>query len=400
MTLAASAGADLYRWIESDQMLQTLCGEWASHGALALDTEFVRTNTFYPNVGLFQLATAQDLFLIDPLAIGQWAEFSGLLADPARTVVLHSCSEDLNLLQHFLKVLPGRLFDTQRAAAFLGHGYSISYQALVAAELDLPLDKGETRSDWLKRPLTPEQKHYAALDVAHLLPLRERLESRLKARGMLEWFEDDCREILLAVKDDSDEQQWARYYRQIPGAWRLNRVQLAALQRLCYWRERKAREWNRPRSWILKDSDLLSLAGAVRQQPVSRRMLQDASDLTERFFERHGEAILSCINTDKAFSDVPDPGRFSKPLDGVWRRKLKNCQRLVTRKAEEIDVAPELLARKRQLLELIDGFCLNHDDPWPGDLDNWRRPLLEPGLMEILEAGDDSRGDSSDDDDD
>ncbi|MFM1897176.1 MAG: hypothetical protein RLZZ385_2250 [Pseudomonadota bacterium] len=387
MSQPGGQSAPVYTWIDDDDGLQGLCRDWANQPALALDTEFVRTNTFYPGVGLLQVADPGGVYLLDPVTIGQWRDFGAIIGDAGRTLVLHSCSEDLNLLQHFLKTLPGRLFDTQRAAAFLGYGYSISYQALVAAELELTVDKGETRSDWMRRPLSDDQKHYAALDVAYLLPLQQRLQANLAAKGMLDWFEDDCRNLLQAVKDDDDELEWARYYRQVGGAWRLNRVQLQALQRLCFWREKKAREWDRPRSWILKDLDLLALATLAKQRPVTKDMLKQGTELNDKQIARHGETLLNCINGDQQFADIPDPEDFSKPLTPVWRKRLKQAQQLVIQMAEKIDVAPELLVRKRHLLELIDNLLARHDDPWPADLDNWRRPLLELPLLAALGQG-------------
>src|SRR5690606_15510948 len=139
--------------------------------------------------------------LIDPLGIRDWSAFRALLVDPRIVKVLHSCSEDLLVFQAFLGVIPAPLFDTQIAASYLGHGLSLSYQNLVKEKVGIDLPKGETRSDWLQRPLTEEQLHYAALDVAYLPEIHRLQTAQLVREGKLDWFEEDC-ERLLHVYDD------------------------------------------------------------------------------------------------------------------------------------------------------------------------------------------------------
>ena len=157
------------QYIVDDAELAKACAYLQRASVLALDTEFVRTNTFYPKPGLIQIGDGQRIFLLDPLTLTQWQPFLDLLADQQITKVLHSGSEDLVLLQHTFGQLPEPMFDTQKAAAFLGYGANLSYLNIVKELIGVELEKGETRSDWCARPLSERQLHYAALDV-HYLP--------------------------------------------------------------------------------------------------------------------------------------------------------------------------------------------------------------------------------------
>jgi len=384
--LAVLGATTKYSYIDDNDTLDSLCNSWQGEHAIALDTEFVRTDTFFAQVGLLQLADSKGVFLIDPLSISQWDGFKALIVDPQRLVILHSCSEDLSLMQYFLDCIPASLFDTQRAAAFIGHGYSLSYQALVKAELGFEVPKGETRSDWLARPLTAQQTQYAALDVAYLHQLKEKLQDELQNRGMFAWFEEDCRQILRSVKDDRNELEWPAYYKQLSAAWRLDDEQLLILQRLCYWREKLAREKNRPRNWIVKDNALLSLAAETgKGRTVNLRTLGQISDLNPKQLERYGQALLNCVYSSMEFPVLAKRSDFNLPLSAAQRNLLKKCQRVNESVATAMNIAPELLARKRPLVELIYNLADTGADPWPEELNGWRREILYDRVMEVLQ---------------
>ena len=155
-------------WIRDNDSLGQHCAEWQNLPFVALDTEFMRVDTFYPIAGLIQIGDGERAYLIDPLTIDNWQPLSALLENPAVVKVLHACSEDLEVLLRLTGSLPAPLFDTQLAAAYLNLGFSMGYSRLVKEVLDLDLPKGETRSDWLQRPLSETQISYAAEDALHL----------------------------------------------------------------------------------------------------------------------------------------------------------------------------------------------------------------------------------------
>ena len=169
-------------WICDNDSLGQHCAEWQQLPFVALDTEFMRVDTFYPIAGLIQIGDGVRAYLIDPLTIDNWQPLAALLENPAVIKVVHACSEDLEVLLRLTGSLPVPLFDTQLAAAYLNLGFSMGYSRLVQAVLDIDLPKGETRSDWLQRPLSETQVSYAAEDAVHLAEVFIRLRPRLSDR--------------------------------------------------------------------------------------------------------------------------------------------------------------------------------------------------------------------------
>ncbi len=378
-------------YVSDTATLDSLCERWADEEFLAVDTEFERTNTFYARIGLLQVADSSGhCYLVDPLTIDDWTSFKRLLNTPSCTLVMHSCSEDLNLLLTFLGCLPVSLFDTQLAASFLGIGFSISYQGMVEQLLGIEVAKDETRSDWIKRPLSEKQIRYAATDVRYLLQIRRLLSDQIEAKGMREWFEADCEQQLAVARRSEEESQWQSYYAGISNAWKLDDASLQALQQLCMWREQTARRRNKPRSWIVKDNDLLNLcielspalkAGDLRLDDIS-----NATSVERRFLSRNGNELYQLLSDPANVTEL-DPGLLSKPLSASLRKKLKLTKQAANSKAEELGMSPELLGRKKYLVELLKDYDTTGALRWTGEFAGWRRELLESDFTAILGEG-------------
>jgi ribonuclease D len=377
--------AHQYTYVDSDQVLTQVCQELSQGPFIAFDSEFIRTDTFFPKPGLYQLDDGVRTYLIDPVAIDDWSGLRELLTNSRIELIMHSCGEDLGLLRHALDILPAQLFDTQRAASFVGYDYSLSYQALVRAELDIEVPKGETRSDWLRRPLAQSQLAYAALDVAYLLELRSRLMEKLSSLGRLAWFEADCRDMISGVPDEWDRTGWESAYRNIGSAWQLDQDSLELLQKLAYWRESTARKRNRPRNWIAKDQELLSLADRLPAgERLTRRDIELSDVFTPRFLARNSSSLIECLNGEHRFQEPVSADMLSGPLNNRARRQLKELQKLTRKVAERLAISPELLARKRLWIEMLENYQRGAKEVWPAGLDNWRREQLEQGAMNIL----------------
>ncbi len=373
------------KFVEDAADFKKLCDGWQTSEFLALDTEFERTNTFYPRIGLLQLADDSACYLIDPTRIDDWSNFRDLITKSGCAFVIHSCSEDLNLLHTVLDCVPAIVFDTQLAAAFLGLGYSISYQALVREILNIDVLKDETRSDWLKRPLSDKQIVYAAADVNHLQSLQRSLKQRLLAKNMLRWFETECHHQLAIAAENELEKNWQILYSGVSNAWRLNDTGLSYLQKLCYWREQEARERDKPRYWIAKDNDLLNIAKQLSQSDkLSLDSLVLNSRLNEKLIARYGSMFLHLLNANDSNFVQVDRKLLNTPIPPSLRKKLKDCQQLVNEKATELGMAPELLGRKKQLLELVRSFDQGGELSWGRELSNWRREILEPDINRIM----------------
>ncbi|RMV93581.1 ribonuclease D, partial [Pseudomonas coronafaciens] len=243
-------------WIRDDDSLALYCAQWQSLPFVALDTEFMRVDTFYPIAALLQIGDGKSAWLIDPLLINDWRPLSALLENPDVIKVVHACSEDLEVLLRLTGSLPVPLFDTQLAAAYLNLGFSMGYSRLVQEVLDIDLPKGETRSDWLQRPLSETQISYAAEDAVHLAELFAILRPRL-SDDKYAWLLDDGAELVANLRREVDPYE---VYRDAKLAWKLSRAQLAVLRELCAWREREARARNLPRNRIVREHSLWPLA--------------------------------------------------------------------------------------------------------------------------------------------
>jgi len=375
------------QYVEDTATLNDLCAEWAGEEFLAVDTEFEITSTFYARIGLLQIADSKRCYLVDPLTIDDWSAFKQLLSTPSCTLVMHSCSEDLSLLQTFLGCLPVSLFDTQLAAAFLGIGFSISYQGLVEQLLGIEVAKDETRSDWIKRPLSSKQIHYAAADVRYLLQIREILSSQIAVKGMADWLRAECEQQFVIAARLEEESQWQSYYTGVSNAWRLDTQGLQALQQLCVWREQKARQRNKPRSWIVKDSDLLGLCAvvsrAIKAEQFTADVLSNAEGVDSRFLTRNAAELYRLLSDSSSRGEV-DAGLLNKPLSAPLRNKLKQSKQAANAKAEQLGMSPELLGRKKFLLELLRDFEREGQLQWTGEFGGWRRELLEVELTAII----------------
>lgn len=385
MSMTDQADGMPITYIDDNDSFNRLCEEWRTKEYLAIDTEFVRTSTFYSRIGLLQIADVTNCYLIDPLKIDDWSLFSDLLQNSECCFVIHSCSEDLNLLQTFLGCLPGSLFDTQLAAAFLGLGFSMSYQALVIELIGIEVEKGETRSDWTKRPLTDAQILYAATDVRYLLQLQNILKQQLVDKGKLQWFEAECERQKTIAAASEVEKHWESIYAGLSNAWKLSDPGLNILQKLCYWREKKARVRDKPRSWIVKDQELFNLANALsRAEEISLDAVMSVQEVDGRFLSRYGNEVLELVTADDANLERVNRELLNKPLNPSLRKKLKQCQKVVNTKAQELQMAPELLGRKKQLLDFLRNFERSGQVEWTGEFAGWRRQILESEFQSIM----------------
>ncbi len=224
---------------------------------IAIDTEFMRERTYWPQLCLLQVASDSDCCLIDPLAGLDLAPLYAALSDPSRPKILHAARQDLEVLLNASGQVPGPVFDTQVAAALLGLPPQVGYADLVARQLGHSIDKGQTRTDWSRRPLSDAQLAYAADDVHHLLQLYTELAAALAARGRAAWHQEEC-----ALLEDPQlyRTEPAEAWRRLKGLGRLRPAEQAAARALAAWREQRAIASDKPRGWILSDEALYALA--------------------------------------------------------------------------------------------------------------------------------------------
>lgn len=367
-------------WIATAEELAELCARWQTQGAIAIDTEFMRSSTFYPIAGLIQVGDGRGCYLIDPLAIEDLAPLKALLLDTRVVKVLHACSEDLEVFQRLLDLVPEPIFDTQIAAAYAGYGFSLGYAGLIKAALGLEIPKEETRSDWLQRPLSVAQMKYAALDVAHMLIIYGKLLKALKDNGRLAWVREDCQQLVDQARQPVALDQ---AYRKVGQAWKLRPRELAILQRLATWREEQARARDIPRNRLIKEPPLWQMA---RNQPHTQAQLAAIRDLPGRTAAEDGETLLALIAEGQ--NSAPDtwPEPLPPPLPRSQTGLMKALKRHVREMAEAQDLLPELVARKRDY-EFIVRSGLDGSGPYmlPPRFGGWRGEWLGQGLLDAAE---------------
>jgi ribonuclease D len=294
------------------------------------------------------------------------------LSDGEAVTVMHSASEDLETLAPLLPDGPRQLFDTQIAAAFVGMGLGLSYRALVAELVGVELDKGETRSDWLQRPLTESQRLYATLDVVYLEPVHTQLAARLAGRGRTAWHAEDCERLKRRAEAREGDPQPQRSFR---AAAEWPRAQQALLRRILLWRDRSARTLDRPRSWLLDDTLALGLA----QDPP-----RNLADLEQR--SRGQRALRSAQRAElfELIAPAPDAQELTATstipamLSGPAKKALAAMKDAVDRLAGELDLPPGLLCPRKVLEEYL------ATGEWPEFLEGWRRDLLHERLSALL----------------
>jgi ribonuclease D len=364
--------------IQSDESLKQASEAWQGSDIVVLDTEFIRVSTYYPIAGLIQVGCGDDCFLVDPLAVNDLSPLAELFQDTSILKVLHACSEDLEVFQILMNVLPRPLFDSQLAAALIGQGFSLGYQSLVEKMLDVSIAKGETRSDWLQRPLTASQSHYAVLDVAYLEPICARQMAMLDEKGRSSWLQEECERLLYRASNPTAPED---YYLKLTGAWKLDGAGLMVLKTLCAWREREAQANDVPRNRIVMEKSLLSIA----KEPLENKDdLKNVADMTPKQIRKYSDKILLLSNEARQVSKDQYPAALQKPLSRDTAPLMKKMRQLITEVADELQLAPEILTRKKQLEALLVSGRDTGEYRLPESLLGWRKQVIGDKLMTMV----------------
>ncbi|MEX2352787.1 MAG: ribonuclease D [Gammaproteobacteria bacterium] len=273
-------------FIDNAPALKDLCERLQGCNWLAVDTEFERVNTYYPELCLLQLANHDVTAVIDPLAGVNPEPLYALLYDPAIIKVFHAARQDFELFYHLKDAVPLPLFDTQIAAELLGYDSQMGYANLVRELTGKELAKTQTRTNWKRRPLSRSQLLYAADDVIYLGQIYELLTDRLQASGKMGLLDQACGALNNPELYEPDPH---RMWRKIREARRMNGRPLEILKQLAAWREITAREENQPRKWILPDHTLLELA---RQMPSDSEGLAQIKGINDRILQQYGARLI------------------------------------------------------------------------------------------------------------
>lgn len=368
-----------YQLITTDAGLQQVCEQARKHAQIALDTEFVRTRTYYPQLGLIQLYDGEQLSLIDPLPIDHWQPFKELLADSGVVKFLHAGSEDLEVFLNAFKTLPTPLIDTQILAAFTGRPLSCGFATLVAEYMQVELDKSESRTDWLARPLTEKQCVYAAADVFYLLPMAIRLIQETEEAGWTAAANKEC-QLLCQRRSETLAPELA--YREIANAWQLRPRQLGCLQKLAEWRLRLARERDLAVNFVVREENLWQVA---RYMPSSLGELNSLG-LSGPEIRYHGKTLVALVAEASALDEPALPAPLPNLIDQPgYKRAFKDIKTAIVTVSEQSGLSNELLASRRQINQLLNWhWKLKKNDSQPELISGWRGDLLTATLQDIL----------------
>jgi ribonuclease D len=345
------------------------------HGAerLALDTEFMRERTYHPQLCLVQLATETDCVLVDPLAGLDLTPLHELLQDRARLKILHAARQDLEVLLLVGGRVPGPIFDTQVAAAMLGLPAQVGYAELVARQLGHSIDKGQTRTDWSRRPLTSAQVAYAADDVRHLLTLHDELQAALTSKGRGTWVAEETADYENPGLYRTDP---AAAWRRLKGLNRLRPQEQAAARALAEWRERRALDSDKPRGWILADEALYALAIGA---PDSLEAMEKIEVVPAGVVRKRGEELLELLRAARS-SGLPPIEPPRRPTDQEQALAAKLLQ-VVRDRAAALEIGPEVLATRRDVESIAFGSVPLEDSPL---LRGWRAAVLGEAIRAVV----------------
>ncbi len=337
-----------YQLIETQNQLNTFVEQIKNKPILAIDTEFMRRRTLYPEVALIQVFDGEHLALIDPLAELSLFDFWEILKDPSVLKVLHSPSEDIEVFQKYAGFVPSPLFDTQFALQLLGEGNCMGFALMVKELQGIEIDKSESRTNWLQRPLTKKQLDYAAADTFYLLPCFELIIERINAAG---FFDIVINESELIAKKRAFQTPDELLYKDIKNAWQLKPHELAVLKELAVWRRNKAIKKNLALNFVLKEHNMTEIA---KRGPSSLNALRQIPGVEAIEVNRSGVDIIKCIEVAKAVPDAEHPEVLKRLIDfPTYKKVAKDIKQKVTKVAKEHNIPEDVMASKKQINQLI-----------------------------------------------
>ena len=360
--------------LESLAQLEEAEKTWINCNILGIDTEFVRERTYRAELGLVQISDGETAWLLDPLAVKSYDPLLRMMKNPGILKLLHSGSEDMEVLQNAIGAIPEPLIDTQIACAMLGQPLQLGYHHALKWLFDVDIDKDQTRSNWCKRPLNERQLHYAAMDVVLLPEMLLTLRPKLEEAGRWSWLEEDVTRMRSNALEAVDPEY---AYMRFSAIGRMDNETLQTLKYLARWREKVAYERNRARGFVVSDSAMLQLA---RTKPSSAEQLSDIDDIHPVALSLYEGTLLQLISD--AAGDQTPVEKFEQ-LDNRQKLQLKDMRSIVQSRSEELGFDPALLASRRELEKLI--RALKAGNSIPERFLGWRKEIITDQLMGVMD---------------
>lgn len=368
--------------ITSPGEFSAFCRRLAGAASIAFDTEFVSEDTYRPQLCLVQVACEDELVAIDPLAVGDLTEFWQVLASPGHETIVHAGREELNFCLAAVKKPPASLFDVQIAAGLIGLEYPAGYGNLIYKLLGETPRKGETRTDWRRRPLSDKQIDYALEDVRHLHPLRNKLRGRLEELERLAWLAAEMAAFEEEVVNARSRERW----RKVTGSSSLSSRSQAIVRELWLWRESEAERRNCPVRRVLRDDLIVEMA---KRRSADPKQIRAVRGMERGDLQRHVPALSKAIAQALETPDERCPAtvrRDASPQLAMLGQFLSSALSSICRAAE---VAPSLVGTPNDVRDLI-AYQLGEYDGPPGEkpalAEGWRAEVVGQLLDDLLDG--------------
>ena len=374
------ADAAVVTWIREQYQLNEVIEALAVCGRVALDTEFIKRDTYYPILALVQLNTGDHIYLIDAPKLQLDALWQALIK--VDVAIWHACGEDLGIF-YLLSGCPPltNIFDTQIALSYLTGQLQMGYQQALDDQLDMHIDKEQSQSDWLRRPLSDEQEQYAIDDVRFLPALYLSLEYALKSAGLYDYVWADCQLYaaeLYAIQHVEDDAMYLTM-----ADYRYNSQQLAILQAVATWREQLARATNQPRTFVIKKQAVREI---ITEKPSTMRELAHKTTMHRSMLRLYGEELLKIITDAKTLSAVEHPACIPAPYRSKNKVLSKAVQEAIAKQGEQIGVPENVLMRKKWLSQLYEVIAYDKDlSELPLGLQGWRNDWVVQTLIPVID---------------
>ena len=367
----------MYQFIQYPHEFADVLEKMSLQDTYALDSEFIKVDTLWPKLGVFQINLQEKAYLLDGTSLDFslfWQKIKS-----AKQTIFHACSEDIDLIYHYADMdYLSNVFDTQVAMAFLGYGLQVSYQNALKQILNIEIEKDQTRSDWLARPLTNEQLTYAANDVEYLPALAQALQQQLNDKNILSYVLEDCASL---TKEIATKTPAPDLYKDVAN-YRHSRRQLMQIQQVTLWREQIVRALNVPRSFILKNATIIDL---VEKNPRNHFQLANIKGIRPNVIREHGKVILDLLKF------LPEkehwPQTIARPIKFVSQHIAQELDATIDRVVTQTQIPKPILMRKKWMNDLYHYVVLQQDDIslLPSYLTGWRYSLLTQPLLNLLQ---------------
>ena len=377
--LLDSADEAAVTWVREQNGLAEVIDALATCGRVALDTEFIKRDTYYPRLALVQLNTGNHIYLLDAPQL-QLTELWQALAK-VDVAIWHACGEDLGIF-YLLSGCPPltNIFDTQIALSYLTGQLQMGYQQALDDQLDMHIDKEQSQSDWLQRPLSDEQEQYAIDDVRFLPALYLSLEYALKKQGLYDYVWADCQLYASDLYDAQHVEDNAMYLTMAD--YRYTSQQMAILQAVATWREELARSTNQPRTFVIKKQAVREI---ITEKPSNMRELAHKTTMHRSMLRLYGEELLKVINQAKNLHPAEYPDCLLPPYRSKNKVLSKAVQQAIDDHARAIGVPDNVLMRKKWLGQLYEVIAFDKElSELPEGLKGWRSDWVMHTLIPVI----------------